>query len=76
MDFLPNKTQYGAKITGIIYCNQAQVNGKNFLKYTYVDNSFTGLDKFIKFARKFPGAQHINFYCKNTGAFIEQQKIY
>lgn len=74
MDKLPNQQAYGKKITAIIYCREKQVNGKQFLKYTYVDNSYNGLDRFIKFAAKFPGAQHINFYSRDY-SFIEQLKF-
>lgn len=75
MDKLPNEQSYGKKVSAIIYCNVKQVNDKQFLKYSYVDNSFAGLDKFIKFAKRFPGATHINFYSKTDYRFIEQHKF-
>jgi len=74
MEKLPDKNLYSEKLAAIIYCREKQVNGKNFLKYNYVDNTPRGLQTFINFARNFPGATHINFYCKNSYLFIEQHK--
>lgn len=74
MTLLPNRESYGDKVRAIIYCNVPQVNGNQFLKYNYVDNTPRGLQTFINWARRFPGAEHINFYCKQTGQFIEQHK--
>jgi len=75
MNKLPNKTAHGEKIIAIIYCTEKQVNGLQFLKYSHVDNSEMGLKTFINFAKKFPGAKHVNFYNRKTTMFIEQYKF-
>ncbi len=72
MNKLPDSETYGDKVRAIIYCNVPQVNGNQFLKYNYVTNSKRGLNSFANFAAKFPGAEYINFYSKQTGEFIER----
>lgn len=74
MNKLPNKDTYGPKVRAVIICIQAG-NLPQGLKYNHVDNTPRGLQTFISFARKKPGALHINFYCKQTGFFIEQFKF-
>lgn len=57
--------------TAIVYTIIPQVNGSNFLKYRNINDK----DKFMRFAAKFPGAQHVNFYEKETRSFDEQRKF-
>ena len=56
--------------TAIIYCTQDQVNGKRFLKYRNIKDDQHSLDKFKRFARKFPGAWYVNWYDKITKTYI------
>jgi hypothetical protein len=72
---LPNANLYGPKITAIIFCSEKQVNGTQFLKYKFVDNTPRGLMMFERFAARFPGAEYINYYDRNTRAFIERHTI-
>lgn len=74
MDKLPNKELYGATVSAIVFCDTKQVNGKQALKYRHVTNTFNGIDSFIKFANRFPGVHHINFYNRKDKTFIEQHK--
>lgn len=62
-------------LTAIIVCNQPQINGAKFLKYRNIINAPTARRRFENFAKKFPGASHINFYDKKTKQFIEQIKL-
>lgn len=75
MEKLPDPNLYGKKVSATIYCTMMQVNGKHFLKYHYIDNTTGGIRSFIRFAKGFPGASHINFYSKKDNSFIEQFKF-
>lgn len=75
MNKLPDKELYGKKICGIIHTDVMQVNNVKALKYNYVDNTERGLRTFLAFAKKFPGATHVNFYNKKDRSFIEQHKF-
>ena len=59
-------------LTAIIYCNQPQVNGNQFLKYRKISDTTAGISKFLLFAAKFPGAQYVNFYYRDTKKFKER----
>ena len=62
--------------TAIIYCNIKQVNGNQFLKYRRIDSRKPAtVQKFEEFARKFPGAQHINYYGGISRTFKHQVKF-
>jgi hypothetical protein len=63
-----------SKYRAIIYCSKVQVNGKQFLKYNSVDKEEKALGKFLAFAAKFPGAEYVNLYDKETSQF--SQRIY
>lgn len=57
------------KFTAIIYCSEPQpVTGLQFLKY----RNITDKGKFLLFAAKFPAAQYVNFYHKQTRLFNER----
>jgi hypothetical protein len=60
-------------LTAIIYTNIPQpVTGNQFLKFRNITDSDTAVGKFMTFAAKFPGAEYVNFYYKNTKAFKER----
>lgn len=59
-------------LTAIIYCNQQQPNGNHFLKYRNISNTDTAKSKFLLFARKFVGAEYVNWYDKYSREFIER----
>lgn len=52
--------------TAIIFCRQKQINGNFFLKYRNISDK----DRFIRFAKKFPGAAYINWYSKEKRDFL------
>ncbi len=58
--------------TAIIICAPQPVSGKTALKYRNIKNDERSLQKFLRFASKFPGVHHINFYDKYTKKFIQQ----
>jgi hypothetical protein len=62
-------------LTAIIVCKKKQVNGNCFLKYRNIINSSSPRRSFENFAKKFPGASHINYYDKKTKKFVEQIKL-
>lgn len=51
-------------MTVIIVCTGPGNIGSPFKKYHNVPKTGPGFDKFIAFAAKFPGLDHINFYEK------------
>jgi hypothetical protein len=61
--------------TAIIYTEKPQINGKQFLKYHNIKSDDNSLEKFFRFALKFPTAKHINFYDPQTKQFVEQVKL-
>lgn len=72
-DRLQQRTRY---FNCIVFC--AEKEGRkatNFLKYHGIKNTDRHKGKFLSFVKKkFPSAQHVNFYDKETKSFIE--KIY
>lgn len=63
------------QLTAIIYTTTPQVNGQQFLKYRNITNTPAAVDRFLKFASKFPGARHVNFYDKATRKFVRREYI-
>jgi hypothetical protein len=61
--------------TAIIVCSKPQVNGAKFLKYRNIINTPAARRSFENFAKKFPGASHINYYDKKTKNFVEQIRL-
>lgn len=61
-------------ICAIIYCEVAQVNKKQFLKYHLNDFEEKTVAKFLNFAARFPGVRHVNFYDSSRN-FIKQIRI-
>lgn len=60
-----------SKVVGIIICDPADpISGNTALKYSTVDNSHKGLDRFLIFAARFPTAQYINFYGKKSRTYL------
>ena len=59
-------------LTAIVYCNQKQVNGQQFLKYRNIQDNQNGIGTFMNFAAKFPGAEYVNFYYKKNRKFKER----
>ncbi len=59
-------------LTAIIYCSEKQVNGMQFLKYRNIGKDERRKGQFLSFAAKFPGAEYVNFYDRETKAFIER----
>lgn len=80
-DFSKNKKYTLADnklMTAIIVCNNPGNIGNPFKKYHNIPKQGKGFDDFIKFAGKFPGISHINFYEKvkkpgqQKGDFIQK----
>jgi hypothetical protein len=65
-------------MTAIIVCTNPGNIGEPFKKFRNIPKAGKGFDEFIKFAAKFPGISHINFYEKvkqpgeTKGKFIHQ----
>lgn len=59
----------------IIITAPQPVTGKTALKYHNIPNKPAHLDKFFRFALKFPGVHHINFYDAETRKFVEQVRF-
>lgn len=56
----------------IIYCSVPQINGAQFLKYRKIKNATDPKGKFLAFAAKFPGAEYVNLYDRETKKFYER----
>lgn len=63
-------------LTAIIFTAIPQpVSGNKFLKYRGIKNTPWHKEKFLRFAEKFPGAMYVNWYDKQTKAYIERTWI-
>lgn len=59
-------------LTAIIYTREPQINGRQFLKYRNIPTWEPKKSEFLAFAAKFPTAEHVNFYEKDTKKFVER----
>jgi len=60
-------------LTAIIHTTVPQVvTGNNFLKYRNIPDVAHKIASFATFAKKFPGADYINFYYQHNKAFKER----
>lgn len=60
-------------LTAIIYTKIQQVNGSQFLKYRNIPEA--KMSNFLKFAAKFPGASHVNFYNRENKEFVKREYL-
>lgn len=63
------------KMTAIIFCDPKKAFGKCALKYHNIPDQPAPLLRFENFARKFPGAMYINYYCKSTRAYLRRKYL-
>jgi len=60
-------------LTGIIHTSIPQpITGNQFLKYRNIPDNAHKIANFATFAKKFPGADYINFYHQDNNAFKER----
>lgn len=60
-------------LNAIIFCDPPdQVSGNTALKYRKIGNNQKSITSFLEFARKFPSAQYVNFYYRESRMFKER----